>query len=125
MSKDQLRLAPNSSLKASRRAADDAEEWASDADVDAARDIEELEGDAKRLYEPMGRAVNEAFAKFGSRAIPADRVARAIEHALTARRPKARYLVGTDAKLQAFLARALPDRLRDAVIGRLLGLPRG
>jgi NAD(P)-dependent dehydrogenase (short-subunit alcohol dehydrogenase family) len=86
--------------------------------------LDQLEGEAKRLYEPMGRAMNEAFAKFGQQAIPPDRVARAIEHALTAARPKTRYLVGIDAKLQAFLAWALPDRMRDAVVGRLFGLPR-
>jgi hypothetical protein len=33
-------------------------------------------------------------------------------------------LVGTDAKLSAFLKRNLPDRWMDAIIFRLVGLPR-
>lgn len=54
--------------------------------------------------------------------IDTDRVARAVAHALTAKRPKARYLVGGDAKQQAFVARWLPTRLRDWLVKRELGL---
>ena len=54
-----------------------------------------------------------------TRAAPADSVARAVEHAITAERPKTRYLVGRDAKLRAGLQR-LPDRLRDRIIARAL-----
>lgn len=46
-------------------------------------------------------------------------VAKAVEHALTAKRPKARYLVGPDAKRRARLQR-LPDRWRDRLLTRLL-----
>jgi hypothetical protein len=35
------------------------------------------------------------------------------------------HLIGTDAKLSAFLKRNLPDRWMDAIIFRLVGLPRG
>ena len=48
-----------------------------------------------------------------------DEVAKVVEHALTARRPKARYLVGRDAHLRAWLER-LPTRLRDRVLERAL-----
>ena len=57
-------------------------------------------------------------------AIPPDRVARVIEHALTAARPRTRYLVGIDARIQTLLAWLLPDRARDALSRRLLALPR-
>ena len=40
--------------------------------------------------------------------------------ALTARKPKTRYLVGRDAKLRAAAAKRLPDRTMDALIGRAL-----
>jgi NAD(P)-dependent dehydrogenase (short-subunit alcohol dehydrogenase family) len=50
---------------------------------------------------------------------PAEAVAETVEHALTAERPKARYLVGRDAKLRAGVER-LPNRLRDRVYKRLL-----
>lgn len=48
--------------------------------------------------------------------VEADQVALAVEHALTAARPKARYVVGPDAKLTAHLVTRLPDRLRDAFV---------
>jgi NAD(P)-dependent dehydrogenase (short-subunit alcohol dehydrogenase family) len=55
----------------------------------------------------------------GSAAVPAAAVATTVEHALTAPRPKARYLVGPDAKRRA-LVEHLPDRLRDRVLARFL-----
>jgi hypothetical protein len=47
--------------------------------------------------------------------MPADQVAAVVARALTVRRPRARYLVGTDARITAIVAR-LPDRLRDRLI---------
>jgi NAD(P)-dependent dehydrogenase (short-subunit alcohol dehydrogenase family) len=52
--------------------------------------------------------------------IPPEAVARAVLHALTARRAKARYVVGRDAKLRLALGR-LPTRLRDHLVARALG----
>ena len=83
-----------------------------------------LPEEGKHLYGKMGRAVLDFFAKMERSAIPPDRVARVIEHALTAARPRTRYLVGIDARIQALLAWLLPDRTRDALFGRLMGLPR-
>jgi hypothetical protein len=48
-----------------------------------------------------------------------------IERALTERRPKARYAVGTDAKVQVALAPFLGDRMRDFLVRRLIRLPAG
>jgi NAD(P)-dependent dehydrogenase (short-subunit alcohol dehydrogenase family) len=47
-------------------------------------------------------------------------VADAIAHALTARRPRTRYLVGRDAKLRWAIAKRLPDRAFDALVARTL-----
>lgn len=47
--------------------------------------------------------------------LPPDEVAKVVEHALTAARPRTRYLVGRDAKLGS-LFRHLPDRMRDRMI---------
>jgi NAD(P)-dependent dehydrogenase (short-subunit alcohol dehydrogenase family) len=47
--------------------------------------------------------------------IPPDEVAKVIEHALTARRPRTRYVVGRDARIASIVAR-LPDRLRDRLV---------
>jgi NAD(P)-dependent dehydrogenase (short-subunit alcohol dehydrogenase family) len=48
--------------------------------------------------------------------VPASRVAEAVEHALTAPRPKPRYLVGPDAKLAGHVISRLPDRARGALV---------
>jgi len=45
-------------------------------------------------------------------------VARSVEHALTASRPKARYVVGRDAKMRLILTRLLPTGAMDRVIVR-------
>ena len=45
--------------------------------------------------------------------LPAIEVAKVIEKALTAKRPRTRYPVGTDAKVGAAVIARLPDRLRD------------
>lgn len=89
---------------------------------DAEARLEALPDEAKRLYGPLIAAVRESLGKRTGAAIPADAVAASVEHALTARRPRTRYRVGTDAKLQLALARLLPDRLRDAVVLRFVGL---
>jgi hypothetical protein len=47
-------------------------------------------------------------------------VAEAIGAALTASRPRTRYLVGSDAKLRARMSRVLPDRVMDRLIARAL-----
>ena len=51
--------------------------------------------------------------------IDPDVVAKVVEHALTASRPKARDLVGRDAHLRAWIER-LPTRLRDRVLTKAL-----
>ena len=57
-----------------------------------------------------------AFVEHGkTKGVDADHVAKAVEHALTSSRPKARYLVGPDAKVVGILTK-LPDRLREKLI---------
>jgi NAD(P)-dependent dehydrogenase (short-subunit alcohol dehydrogenase family) len=51
-------------------------------------------------------------------AIPPEAVAKVVAHALTAPRPKTRYLVGPGAWLVPLLAKFVPDRLRDRLITR-------
>jgi NAD(P)-dependent dehydrogenase (short-subunit alcohol dehydrogenase family) len=48
--------------------------------------------------------------------VPAAKVADAVEHALTSPKPKARYLVGPDAKLSGHVITKLPDQVRDALV---------
>lgn len=74
--------------------------------------------EAEALYGgPMGTLQGRVEALDG---IPPAAVARAVLHALTARRAKARYVVGRDAKVRLAIGR-LPTRLRDLLIARALG----
>jgi hypothetical protein len=41
---------------------------------------------------------------------------------LTARRPRTRYLVGRDAKINARIRRLVPDRVFDRLVERQMGL---
>jgi len=54
---------------------------------------------------------------------PPDVVAEVIEKALTVAKPEAHYLAGKHAHILGFLGRWLPDRVRDQVLLRKLGLP--
>ncbi len=60
----------------------------------------------------------------GRRGIPAERVAEAVAAALMSKRPKARYVVGRDARLAILGKRLLPDRVMDALLQRQMGLPK-
>ena len=70
-----------------------------------------LSDDAKVRYARHLDMIRGFVADGTKRGIPASRVAKAVHHALTASRPKHRYLVGPDAKAMIVLAR-LPDRLK-------------
>jgi NAD(P)-dependent dehydrogenase (short-subunit alcohol dehydrogenase family) len=70
-------------------------------------------------YRPRIEAFRTLAAARARKAAPADRVAQAVEHALTSERPKTRYLVGRDARIRAAIER-LPDRLRDRIVARAL-----
>jgi len=76
----------------------------------------------ERLYGRSIAAYREVARRTGERGIPPERVAKAIEHALAARRPRARYLVGLDAKAQARLKAILPARLVDRMVARFTGM---
>jgi hypothetical protein len=56
------------------------------------------------------------------RGAPPEKVAKVVVHALTARRPRTRYLVGADARTMATLKRVLPDRVRDRLVARATGI---
>ena len=76
----------------------------------------------ERLYGPLVAGLRAEVEKIkGGRGSEPDEVAKAVEHALTADKPRTRYLVGMDAKLRAKAAKVLPDRVLDAAIARQLG----
>ena len=56
--------------------------------------------------------------------MPPEKVAEAIEHALSASRPRSRYLVGLDAKVQARIKPLVPTPIFDRIVARMTGIPR-
>jgi NAD(P)-dependent dehydrogenase (short-subunit alcohol dehydrogenase family) len=90
-------------------------------DTDAVLAAMPAEGRAR--YGPALRAVMEGVARDAEHGADPDVVARAIEHALTARRARIRYPAGPKAGRVLLLARLLPDRALDRVIARMLKLP--
>lgn len=72
-----------------------------------------LPAEAQEYYGPAldaGKKTVKMVAGFG---VSSGAVARAVEHALTARVPKQRYLLGWDARAAAILKKVLPGRLLD------------
>lgn len=70
-----------------------------------------------RYFEPFSRLIERT-----AWSSPPETVARAIHRALTAEQPHARYRATPQARLMLALAPLLPDRLRDALWSRMLGL---
>lgn len=62
---------------------------------------------------PYGKAYNKLGKNTG---IPADDVAKVIEKVLTVRKPRARYLVGPDAKIVGRILARLPDVLLEKIL---------
>jgi NAD(P)-dependent dehydrogenase (short-subunit alcohol dehydrogenase family) len=87
----------------------------STADELASPEREELYGKVVDRYRKVIRDTAE-------RGIPAEKVAETIEHALTASRPRARYLVGLEAKTAARARQLLPTPVFDAIVRRQMKL---
>jgi NAD(P)-dependent dehydrogenase (short-subunit alcohol dehydrogenase family) len=82
--------------------------------------MKDMPPEAESLYGSLIAAVRAEAERIPERGLPPQAVAEVVEHALTARRPKTRYLVGRDAKSRALVARMLPDRVFDRLIARAL-----
>jgi NAD(P)-dependent dehydrogenase (short-subunit alcohol dehydrogenase family) len=83
------------------------------------RRVEDFPPEAAELYGRRVEQFRRLAAERAGRAAPVATVADAVEHALTAGKPRTRYLVGPDAKRRARVQK-LPDRLRDRVLARFL-----
>jgi NAD(P)-dependent dehydrogenase (short-subunit alcohol dehydrogenase family) len=91
-----------------------------------ARNAEEIEGRGHPEQEALYGEAIESFRKvvrdLAERGIPPEKVARAVEHALGARRPRSRYLVGVDAQVQARIRPLIPTPIWDRIVARTMGL---
>jgi NAD(P)-dependent dehydrogenase (short-subunit alcohol dehydrogenase family) len=74
----------------------------------------------EELYGKTIERFRAAVKRTAERGIPPEKVAKSIAHALTARRPRTRYLVGADARGQAIARRVLPDRAFDSLVARVM-----
>ncbi|MBA3865187.1 MAG: SDR family oxidoreductase [Solirubrobacterales bacterium] len=76
---------------------------------------EALYGKAMEKYRKVIRDTAE-------RGIPAEKVAKVIEHALSANRPRSRYLVGLEANFVARVQPLIPTPIFDRIVARSMGL---
>src|SRR5262249_34344944 len=79
--------------------------------------VTELGAEAVERHGKRMEAFRKVAAARAAKGMPARLVAEAVEHALTAERPRTRYLVGRDAMIRAAVEK-LPDRLRDRLVAR-------
>jgi NAD(P)-dependent dehydrogenase (short-subunit alcohol dehydrogenase family) len=88
------------------------------------RSVDEI-GDVDQREALYGKAIvgyRRAIKDLAERGIPPEKVAEVIEHALSASRPRTRYLVGLDAKLQVRLKPWIPTRIFDRIVARMMHL---
>jgi len=76
----------------------------------------------EQLYGKLPAAMRKTIEQTASRGVPPETVAQTIERALSAPKMRTRYLVGTDARVQLMLRRALPDRVFDRLVSRMMGV---
>jgi NAD(P)-dependent dehydrogenase (short-subunit alcohol dehydrogenase family) len=94
-----------------------------DRGTTAADEISErVGGSQEALYGKAIERYRKLMKKTGERGIPPEKVAAAVEHALSASRPRARYLVGLDAKIQARLKIVIPTPVWDRIVARMMGI---
>ncbi len=75
-------------------------------------------------YEADIISIRALIKKTADEALPPDHVAKKVVSALTAKKPKTRYLAGKDARKIAVIAKTLPDRVKDLAVAHEAGLPR-
>ncbi len=82
----------------------------------------DLPAEAREAYAAHLAVLRKTLDMQDRQAADPEKVAKAVEHALFSRRPKTRYVVGTDARIQSALVRGLPDKPREAIIRRIAGV---
>jgi NAD(P)-dependent dehydrogenase (short-subunit alcohol dehydrogenase family) len=81
----------------------------------------ELPPEAAHRYARHIAAIRKGIDMQERHGVGPEKVAEAVEHAMFASRPKTRYLVGVDARVQSLLVRLLTDRSREAIVRRIAG----
>jgi NAD(P)-dependent dehydrogenase (short-subunit alcohol dehydrogenase family) len=86
------------------------------ADAMADDTVAAMTDDARRLYDKHVVGLRKSIPLSRRIAVPPEKVAAVVEESLTARRPRARYVVGLGPKLQLALITRLPTGIRDRVV---------
>ncbi|MBN1589683.1 MAG: SDR family oxidoreductase [Pirellulales bacterium] len=94
------------------------------AKTSARRLADTLSPEMMRFYGEEIETFEQVADEFATAAMPVDRVVDAVVHALTARRPRTRYPLGLSARLSIRLLPLVPDRIRDWIVCRAIGLRR-
>lgn len=87
-----------------------------------ADEVGERSPEREALYGEAIASYRKVVKQLAERGIPPEKVAKVVEHALSARRPRSRYLVGLDAKVQARIKPWIPAPVFDRMVARLMGL---
>ncbi len=95
-----------------------------DAETSVNETVALLSDEHRRLYSRHISGFVRTIPRNQRAAVPVDTVAATIERALTAKRPRARYLPGAGARAQMLLGRMTPTPLRDLAIRAGTGVPR-
>lgn len=83
-----------------------------------------LSAEHRVLYAKHIEGIRRTIPASQKMAAPVDGVAKAIERALTARRPRARYVVGALPRMQGAMSKVTPTPVLDASLRRMTGVPR-
>jgi NAD(P)-dependent dehydrogenase (short-subunit alcohol dehydrogenase family) len=83
-----------------------------------------LTPDHRRLYAKHLEGQRKGIPKSQRMATPADGAAAVIEHVLGAKKPRARYVVGTGPRIMGAVARITPTPVLDRVLATMGGVPR-
>ena len=79
------------------------------------RNLERMPAQVQEYYGRALRALDERAAH-GLKGLPPEHVAEVVSHALTSRHPRARYLIGRDARIRMLLQWLLPTAMRDRLV---------
>lgn len=91
-----------------------------DKSIGSMKDLHQGDGASDGLYADSTSAALEKTSELARTSASPHKVARAVNHALTARVPKTRYRVGRDVRCWVPARRILPDRFCDWVIKKML-----
>ncbi|MEZ0049883.1 NAD(P)-dependent dehydrogenase (short-subunit alcohol dehydrogenase family) [Mycobacterium sp. MAA66] len=101
-------------------------------DTDLWRKADDMVAELEAATSPAHRALYDRHIAGMKKMVPLSqkmavapaKVVAVVEEALTARRPKARYIVGFGPKAQVALMTNIPTTLRDRLLARVFGVPR-